>query len=111
MAMISQLWTEAVPGASDKYGPSTPTLYAVGTEATSGGPSAYTTVLTALIERPADFPGSGPLRVSLVPTWVPEGPNDFGLVFLLKAFHQGEEWLERTPSTMQRMPVWERFQP
>jgi hypothetical protein len=110
MAVISELWNQAVPGASDKYGPSSPVLYAVGADSPSGAKRSYTTVITAIIQRPSDFPGTEPLRVSLVLTWDP-ATNGFLLVYLLRAFHQGDEWLDRAPVTMERMPVWERYTP
>lgn len=110
MAMISRLWDEAVVGASDKYGSSTPTVYAIGTNAGGGAFRSYTTVLTAMIQRPANLAGSGPLRIALVLTWAPQ-VDGFRLIFLVNAFVQGEEWLDRAPATMGRMPVWERFQP
>ena len=112
MNMISRLWNEAVPGASDAYGPSPPVVYAIGTDADNSAKRSYTTVLTAMIQRPHDIAGSGPLRISLIMTWVGQNqPDDFQLVFLVNAFVQGEEWLDRAPASIGRMPVWERFQP
>ena len=111
MALISDLWNRAVPGASDQYGASTPVLYALGTDAEPFAKRSYTTVLTAIIRWPGDVPGSGPLRVSLVLAWAPKASSEADLDFLLKAHFGGEEWLERSPVTVEMMPVWERFVP
>ena len=110
MGMISRMWQEVVPNASDRYGPSAPSVYAIGTDADVSAKRGYTTALTAMIQRPVNVPGSGPLRIALVLTWVPD-VNGFQLILLVNAFVQAEEWLDRAPATMGRMPVWERFQP
>jgi hypothetical protein len=109
MQNLSRLWTEAVTGASDGFGGAAPTVFAVGTGPATDQPN-FTTVLTAMIQRPAGFGGTGPLRVAMVQTWAPEG-NGFRLLLNLSAFVLGEEFLNRSPETMGWMPIWERFQP
>jgi hypothetical protein len=108
MEMISRLWREVAVGASDKYGPSNPTVYAIGADTASLG--SYATVLTAMIQRPVNVAGSGPLRIALVLAWAGQ-VDGFRLSLLVNAFVQGEEWLDRAPVTIDRIPVWERFQP
>ncbi|GEM_PF-4540076 len=83
LAQIERLWAESLPQERDQFGDGSPKVYAL-------GPSAV--ILTALIQRPQNFAGSGPLRVSLVTHWEQDG-NSWRFVRLLVAFVLAEDFL------------------
>jgi hypothetical protein len=109
IATLSRLWTETVPGATDAYGASGARMYAIGMRNSSDGPHPAS-VITAIIKRPPEFAGSGPLRVAMVLEWREEG-GAWRLVSLTNAFVLAEEWLEPAEEVRQQMPSWQRFGP
>jgi hypothetical protein len=106
---IERLWLESVPNASDEFSGSAPSVYATGKQR-SADEAVHTAVLTALITRPANFEGSGPLRFVLVTSWVQEG-SDWRFVSLLVAFVGGDEFLRPDPVIENFVDDWQRFQP
>lgn len=103
ITLLRRLQDESVPGATDAYGQSRPHIYAIG--ATDGH---YATVVTALIKRPANFAGSGPLRVVEVLSWY-YSAGRWRASWLLSAFVMGEEFLQPMPGIQLYVPGWERF--
>ena len=99
LAQIERLWKESLAREKDQFGDGSPKVYAL-------GPSAV--VLTALIERPQNFAGSGPLRVSLITHWRREN-NLWQLVSITSAFVQGEHFLTPNPQAVQFLQGWERY--
>ncbi len=109
LAYVERLWLEAVPGASDEFGGSAPRVYATG-KGRWADEAVHTSVLTALIARPADGAGNGPMRAVLVTSWAQEG-SDWRFVSLGVAFVGGEEFLRPDPVIENFMDDWQRFQP
>ncbi|MBI2305238.1 MAG: hypothetical protein HYU86_10915 [Chloroflexi bacterium] len=99
LALIERLWSESVPQATDQFGSGEARVYAL-------GPSAV--VLTALIERPQDFAGAGPLRVSLATHWRQES-SGWRFVKLTSAFVLGKAFLVPEPAALSHLQGWERF--
>lgn len=107
LSMIEQLWQGAIVGGQDQYGPAAPQVYAIGTTNLPGPTQA--SVLTALIERPTEMEGSGPLRAVLVLHWQ-QVNGDWEFVGLLNAFVLGEEFLQEDGTGRGWMSTWQRFQ-
>jgi hypothetical protein len=102
-AQLRSFIESVLPAEEDQYGSGQPRVYAVGMEG-----EMYHTVITALIERPPDFAGSGPLRVALVLPW--EEKNGAWLAqHLLVAFVLAEDFLDPTEAGREYVPGWERL--
>lgn len=112
MQLISDMWEEAVPGASDQYGRSEPRVYLIAVDLIDGVSTlrGYLTVITAIVERPADVTGSGPLRVALILSWGPRNGGEFGLGFIRKVFADAEPHLEYVSAPGDRL-IWRRYLP
>lgn len=111
IALIERLFAQEATGASDPYGDALPQVYAIGGGPMSPPPEGeqrYASVVTALIERPQDFAGEGPLRVVLVLNWAEEN-GGFSFVHVLSAFVFAEEFLEPAEAALGWMSSWEHF--
>ncbi len=114
--LIQRLITEAVPAASDQYGGAQAQVRALGVHptwqikdgklATDWGVTGYVTVITALVQRPPDVLGTGPLRAALVQLWEQNGA-DFRLSSMISVFVLVEEVLD-SPGP-EGWLSWERY--
>ena len=109
LTQLARLWTQNTAPAADAYGTAAARVHAIGTSSSDEG-ERYTAIATAMIERPSNFAGAGPLRVAMLLVWAPEG-NDFRFEFLLSAFVLAEDFLDPSSEGRGWTPVWERFQP
>jgi hypothetical protein len=105
--LVQRLWAEALPAAGDAYGSGAPRVRTIG-EAQFLDMPAAAAVMTALIERPANFAGAGPLRVVIVSHWRDHG-GEWRLVGLTSAFVLAEAFLDPAPNIRQRFSSWEPF--
>ena len=111
LTMIEGMWVKALPGGSDQYGSSAPHLYALGEQRGLLKGPAQAAVITAIIERPDNIRGSGPLRVVLVTHWR-MADDQWRFFYVLHAFVLGEEFLDPTGFGARGwLHDWERFQP
>lgn len=102
---MNRLTDEGKPAATDSFGDGNFRVYAIGAQ-----PGKYMTVLTAIIARPADFAGSGPLRVVEVLTWRFES-TQWEAVGMLSAFVVAEQLLQPGPDINMYVPGWEKLGP
>lgn len=92
-----------LPDEQDQYGTGEARVYA-----TAAGEEPYKLVITAIIDRPEEFGGGGPIRVSLVLPWQFEDGR-WQAESLLVAYVLGEEFLEPNPESSPIVPGWEEF--
>lgn len=108
---IERLSREEVIGAVDQFGDSHPQVYALGIREPVPSPGElqrFESIITALIERPADFVPGGPLRMVMTLSWVLRD-DDFSLLMIRTTLGSiGEALL--MPNNA-KMPEWERFSP
>lgn len=103
VAMIDQLPLDVVNDASDRFGNSSLRVYAI------NGGEWKTTVLTAIIERPPEFAGTGPLRVALAAEWIYQDDR-WLLERITTAWILAEDFLEPSDEVRAAMfPDWEPF--
>ena len=69
----------------------------------------FDAIVTAIIERPANFGGEGPLRVAVGTSWQFEGET-WMVTSTLTAFVLGEELLEPAEVVRPLYPDWERYE-
>ena len=100
---FQQVVIGALPAASDEFGGGGTRVYATGVV-----DGAQATVVTALVNRPANFAGDGPLRVAEVISWKERG-GQWTAVALLNASILPQDLL--TPSADGRSLVqgWQKF--
>lgn len=91
------------PSASDAYGDGRPRVYALGTV---DGNQA--TVITMLVARPANFVGSGPLRIVEVISWKFDEGRWSG-VALMNAAVMADDLLVPTADARMLIADWQRF--
>ena len=103
--LLRRLKEEGLPVAKDSFGEGRPRVYGLGIRA-----GRYATVLTALVARPANFAGSGPLRVVEVVSWRFDSGR-WQATSLLSAWVLAEEFLTPVPEIDQYVPGWEKFAP
>jgi hypothetical protein len=105
LAIIETLIARSIPSEEDDYGTSAARVHAVGVVTGVQEAPAFGTVVTALIERPADYGGSGPLRAVIILHWDMEDGQwrHFGM---LHAFVTGEDYLEAEGGWLN---PWERY--
>jgi len=90
--------------AGDEFGDGDAQVYALSEDG-----SEYSAIVTGMIERPANFAGSGPLRVSLGTTWSFEGGR-WVLARIMTAYVGGEELLRPDPEVREYIySHWERY--
>ncbi|MCH8065980.1 MAG: hypothetical protein IIC90_09185 [Chloroflexi bacterium] len=93
----------AKPGESDDFGDGSVQVYALNVG------DNFDAIVTAIIERPADFGGEGPLRVAYGTNWVFESER-WVVTSTLTAFVLGEELLEPAEVVQPLYPNWERYE-
>jgi hypothetical protein len=92
------------PEAEDSFGAGGLQVYAL--DLTDGARHA---LLTALIDRPANFSGSGPLRVAVGTAWLFQDGR-WAFTSLLNAYVAGEEFLIPCEPALEFLGgAWERF--
>ncbi len=90
--------------ASDDFGDGALRIYALSVDGT-----AATAIITALVERPVNFAGEGPLRVVRVTSWTFDG-DQWRFTFLLTAAVLAEEFLAPCPPALDYViGTWERY--
>ncbi len=94
----------ALLAESDDFGDGSVQVYALNV-----GDDAFDAIVTAIIERPADFGGEGPLRVSYGTGWAFEGGR-WMVKSTLTAFVLGEELLQPEGEAQPLYPNWELFE-
>jgi hypothetical protein len=72
----------------DEFGTGAPSVYALNVD-----PTNYAAVVTALIKRPPNFAGAGPLRISIVTTWQ-YGDRRWEMTGVMYAYVLAEEFLQ-----------------
>ncbi len=98
------LLAEAIPEANDDFGDGAVRIYALSMEETEA-----TAIITALVERPVDFAGEGPLRVARVTSWAFDG-EEWRFTFLLTAAVLAEEFLAPCAEALNFVTgTWERY--
>jgi hypothetical protein len=104
LMMIEGLWTQAIAGASDKFGGGQARVYAL------GGPG-HTTIVTAITTREVrqgDMLSTIPRRAVLVIHWrLVDG--DWRFFRVDHAFAQAEDFLEPTDAGRRALEFWEPF--
>lgn len=101
---FEHLFDEQLAGTSDEFGDGAAGVYALNVQT-----GDYKAAISALVARPADFAGDGPLRAALSTSWVfddgewrMEGP-------LIIAYVLAEDFLRPSPES--GYDAWERFAP
>jgi hypothetical protein len=101
---LNEFITSVLPNETDEFGTGAPQVYALGPD-----PDPYQTVVTALVERPADVGGQGPLRVAYVIDWV-EADGLWLAEQVLIAEVLAEDFLEPTSAGENYVEGWEPFE-
>lgn len=100
---LDTMLTTALPAEGDDFGTGSVQVYALNVR------DSFNAIVTAIIERPADFGGEGPLRVSYGTTWSFEGDR-WVVTMTLTAFVLGEELLDPSSEGGNLYPDWERYE-
>ncbi len=104
MSQIADLMEAVLTGESDEFGDAAPAVYALAPVGDTGH-----AVLTAIIERPADFAGEGPLRSNVVLSWRFDDGR-WRLTQSMVAAVLGEEFLIPCPEALNYLNgEWERY--
>ncbi len=98
------MFSTALPEETDDFGDGSVQVYAL-----SISDDAFNAIVTAIIERPADFGGEGPLRVAVGTGWA-FADGSWMMSSTLTAFVLGEELLEPTVDVQPLYPDWERYE-
>lgn len=101
----ARLFALVAPEASDEFGDGNPGVYAI-----NASDDRYAALLTAMIERPAEFSGSGPLRVAIHTAWEHDGA-EWRMTGMMNAYVLGEEFLRPDEVVRSYYPQWERYAP
>lgn len=92
-----------LPGETDEFGDGAVRVYALNVG------DSFNAIVTAIIERPSDFGGEGPLRVAVGTSWQFEG-DGWMVDSTLTAFVLGEEFLVPGDEDSPPYPNWERYE-
>lgn len=103
-AQFNTLFSSLTPSGSDGFGAGAARVYAVDI-----GQDRYNAIISAMIERPSGFSGTGPLRVAINTTWSFEGGR-WLLNGILTAYVGAEDLLAPTDIGRMAFPYWERVQ-
>jgi hypothetical protein len=109
---LERFFEGALAPESDEFGDGAPQVYALnvgGRLVTPLGAGPYDAIVTAIIERPEDFAGEGPLRVALNTAWTFEDGR-WLLTGVMYAYVLGDELLRPAEEARQLFPNWERFE-
>ncbi len=97
------MFSTALPEETDAFGDGSVQVYALNVG------DSFDAIVTAIIERPADFGGEGPLRIAVGTSWQFEG-DAWMVTSTLTAFVLGEELLEPAEVVQPLYPDWERYE-
>jgi hypothetical protein len=100
---FARIFADQLPDESDGYGNGGAQVYALNVQ-----DGAYKAAITALVPRPSDFAGSGPLRVALSTSWTFDGDEWRMISPLISAYVLAEDFLD--PSAESGYDAWERFE-
>ena len=100
---LDTMLATAMPAESDDFGGGSVQVYALNVG------DGFDAIVTAIIERPADFGDEGPLRVAYGTTWAFEG-GSWMVTSTLTAFVLAEDLLEPSAEGGSRYPDWERYE-
>jgi hypothetical protein len=100
---FEEFFADRLPDASDDFGDGKLRVYAL-----EPGAEAAAAIVTALIERPADFAGDGPLRVVAVMSWS-KVDGQWRWTSLLRAAVLAEEFLIPCEVAVPATAAWERY--
>jgi hypothetical protein len=103
-AAFQRVYDGALADAQDEFAGGAPDVYAISDDGTEGAAA-----ITALVERPSDFAGTGPLRVVLSTSWVRED-DGWLMDLLISAYVLAEDFLQPSPEVSSYYRNWERFQ-
>lgn len=99
------VFSTSLPDESDDFGDGSVQVYALNV-----GEDAFDAIVTAIIERPEDFAGEGPLRVAIGTSWSFE-EDSWMLTDSLAAFVLAEDLLTPVEEvTAGLYPNWERYE-
>ncbi len=93
----------ALAAESDEFGDGSVQVYALNVG------QSFAAIIMAIIERPADFDGEGPLRVAYGTDWTFED-GGWLVTSTLTAFVLAEDLLEPSAEGLDRYPDWERYE-
>jgi len=101
---IASVMHNALPKERDTFGDGAAQVYALNVE-----PGTYVAILAALITRPANFAGSGPLRVAIGTSW-DYGDGRWEMTGVLYAYVLAEDLLQpKSAAPESPYAHWERF--
>ena len=100
---LDTMFSTSLPNESDDFGDGSVQVYALNVG------ESFDAIVTAIVERPADFGGDGPLRVAVGTSWQFEG-EAWMVTSTLTAFVLGEELLEPAEAVRPLYPDWERYE-
>jgi hypothetical protein len=101
-AAFQSLFDAQLADASDEFGGGEAQVYALNVR-----DGAYKAAITALVTRPAEFAGEGPLRAALSTSWVREGDRWVMEGPLIIAYVLAEDFLR--PTAESGYEAWERY--
>jgi hypothetical protein len=110
VATFAEFFTGIRPDVEDDFGSGTPQVYALNIQDDPAGEQAFDIIITAMIERPENFAGEGPLRVAVATSW--GFVNGEWLVYrMLFAAVSSEDFLLPSEFVAEEIfPDWERFE-
>ncbi|MDI6857916.1 MAG: hypothetical protein QME71_06340 [Dehalococcoidia bacterium] len=100
---LDAFFSGTLPDESDAFGGGEPQVYALNV-----GGGRYDAIVTAIIERPTDIAGEGPLRVALNTSWAFE-EGRWLLTGVMYAYVLADELLTPALEARGLFPNWERF--
>ena len=100
---LGTMLATAMPAESDDFGDGTVQVYALNVG------DSFNAIITAIIERPVDFGGEGPLRVSYGTAWT-FTDGSWMVTSTRTAFVLGEELLVPADEVGNLYPDWERYE-
>jgi hypothetical protein len=93
----------ALANERDGFTDGRPQVYAI-----TAADERYAALLTAMIERPSNFAGEGPLRVAIDTQWEYERGR-WVMTWMMNAYVLAEEFLRPDDVVRSYYPLWERF--
>ena len=102
-SQFDTMFSTALPGQSDEFGDGAVRVYALNVG------DSFNAIVTAIVERPADFGDGGPLRAAVGTSWQFQG-EAWMVTSTLVAFVLAEELLEPAGVVQPLYPDWERYQ-
>ena len=104
LGQLTTLFDTVQPAASDDFGDGKVRVYAIDLT-----PDKYHAIISALIERPPDFGGSGPLRIAIGTSWTFQNGR-WRLPSILNAYVLAEEFLIPCNEALDFLGgTWERY--